>query len=393
MQFKKDQTKEKLRGGYYTPLELAIFISRWVASAENVKTILEPSCGDGVFFEAVATAANHHIHIDGFEIEGAEAYKAKNRSKGLHNIDVEVQTKDFLRWYLNDKPKNYFVDGIVGNPPFIRYQYLPKDAQLFSEQIFRQNNLYFTRHTNAWVPFIVASLNLLKPGGRLGMILPAEILHVMHAQSIRQYLGIICKKIVIFDPEELWFKNTLQGAIILLAEKKNDIKEKAMGVGIVRTVGNKFMISSPADYIKNTNYMNGKTIVGKWTRALLNKDELDLFDSLAENEKVFHFDELADVDVGMVTGANDFFLVPNETVSKYKLNKWAYPMFGRSAHCPGVIYNKKQHIANANKGLPTNFIWFDVDSDKELNPEAKEYIISGKQQDLHKRYKCRIRSP
>ena len=86
--------------------------------------------------------------------------------------------------------------------------------------IYEQFGLPFRRHTNAWVPFVVASVGLLKPGGRLGMVIPAEIMHVMHAQALRYYLGTNCSQILIFDPEDLWFEGTLQGAVIILAERK-----------------------------------------------------------------------------------------------------------------------------------------------------------------------------
>jgi hypothetical protein len=67
-------------------------------------------------------------------------------------------------------------------------------------------------------------------------------------------------------------------------------------------------------------------------------------------------------------------------------------MFGRSEHCPGVIYDASQHDQNARKGNPTNFLWL-----KDLKPEihagAIEYIKTGEVEKLHTRYKCRIRKP
>jgi adenine-specific DNA methylase len=49
MKFKADQTAQKLRGGYYTPQNIADFTTKWVLN-NKPKSILEPSCGDGVFF-------------------------------------------------------------------------------------------------------------------------------------------------------------------------------------------------------------------------------------------------------------------------------------------------------------------------------------------------------
>src|SRR5208283_3116240 len=96
--------------------------------------------------------------------------------------------------------------------------------------------------------------------------------------------------------------------------------------------------------------INGKTVEGKWTRALLDIETRSLFDELAEHKEVHRFDEIAKVDVGIVTGANKFFLVSDEVVNRYGLVKWAFPMFGRSEHCPGILYDEWQHAENAAKG-------------------------------------------
>jgi len=289
--------------------------------------------------------------------------------------------------------KIYILYAVVGNPPFIRYQYLSKEDQSFAEKIFKKHNLPFTKHTNAWVPFIIASLSMLKPGGRLAMVIPSEILHVLHAQSLRYFVGQQCKRIIIVDPEEIWFEGTLQGAVLFLAEKKQNVNEHTTGLGIIQTVGKSFLEQSPSVYFDKTNFINGKTVEGKWTRALLTKKELDVFDGIASKVDVHRFTDIAKVDVGLVTGANKFFLVDDDTIQKYNLEKWSHHMFGRSQHCPGILYDARQHQENSEQGLPSNFLWFDVSDISELPQHVLEYIHMGEEDNLHTRYKCRIRKP
>src|SRR5690606_17848357 len=91
-------------------------------------------------------------------------------------------------------------------------------------------------------------------------------------------------------------------------------------------------------------------------------------------------------------GANKFFLVPDSVVAKHGLRRWAHPMFGRSEHCPGVIYDAKQHAENAKKDLPSNFIW--IKGPKEaLPPALAAYVRLGEAEHLHSRFKCRVRHP
>jgi adenine-specific DNA-methyltransferase len=393
MNFIENETKQKLRGGYYTPLDLATYISRW-ATEKHPESVLEPSCGNGIFVDALANSnLGNEISFTGFELLEEEAANAKKRCMAAPKIASKIHCEDFLDFAIKrllTGRTDY--DCVVGNPPFIRYQYLPAESQAKAEAIFKILRLPFTKHTNAWVPFVLASIGMLKPQGRLGMIVPSEIVHIMHAQSLRTYLGDECKRLLIIDPEEIWFDGTLQGAVILFAEKKNTRSDHSEGVGIVRVTGKAFLSEDPAHLFNNTLRINGKTAEGKWTRALLTSSERDLFESISDNHSVYRFTDIAEVDVGIVTGANKFFLVPDDTVCQYDLANFAHPMFGRSEHCPGVIYDRRQHAKNAKIGNPTNFVWI-TDKKSRLPKKVLEYIELGERQKLHTRYKCRVRKP
>ncbi len=281
MNFIENQTAQKLRGGYYTPSDLAEFLVRWVAH-NNPKKILEPSCGDGVFFKPIADLIGD-AHVTGFEIDPDEAKKASKVARQAGLLHVAIKEADFLGWAidaLHDKSVRF--DAILGNPPFVRYQYLPPLFQDRAESIFDVLECKFTKHTNAWVPFILASFALLQPGGRLAMVVPAEIIHVTHAQSLRSYLGEQAARLVVIDPEELWFPGTLQGAVLLLAEKKADSRAFGEGLGMYPVRGRGFLDKNPEDIFRAPLSINGKTVEGKWTRALLNPSTRSLLDGLIE---------------------------------------------------------------------------------------------------------------
>ncbi len=393
MNFIINETAQKLRGGYYTPIELANFISKWVVEG-NAKDILEPSCGDGIFLETINTlSTTYKTNFTGVELEEIEAAKAQERSNYCSNLNCNIINNNFLSWAIGNLDQEPMFDAIVGNPPFVRYQYLPDLMQAEAETIFKFLNIKFTKHTNAWVPFVLASLHMLKPGGRLGMVVPAEIMHVIHAQSVRSYISKVCSKTLIFDPEDIWFEGTLQGAVILFAEKKENIDIPSQGLSIIQTKGLGFTKKSPSEYYNNAIYTNGDTVKGKWTYALLSRNEFNVYKATQRNNFVSKFAEIADVDVGIVTGANYFFLVNDEVVQKYDLSQYSHPMFGRSEHCPGIIYDANQHSRNTQRALPTNFIWFNVDSSEHFTDLQQQYIDFGEQRELHTRYKCRIRTP
>lgn len=392
MNFKENESSTKLRGGYYTPEPVAAFLSKW-ALGIRPKSVLEPSCGDGAFVRAIQKNLEHSVRLTGIERLSEEAEKARVALNGGNFTSSEVLDADFLEWALPKLGQNEFFDAVVGNPPYIRYQYLDAADQAFSEAIFAHYGLSFTKHTNAWVPFVIASIGLLAPGGRLAMVIPSEILHVLHAGSLRKFLLSECRKILMVDPNELLFDEALQGTVLLMLEKKASPKQEAAGVCVLPMPDNRFLSEDPEPLFASAVFVAGDVLNGKWMKVLLTQEELRVFEKARRLPNVRRFADVASVDVGIVTGANKFFLVDDTTVAQFGLETYAKPMFGRSEHCPGVVYDEALHRENRSKGFPTNFVMFGNVPFSELTSGGQKYVKYGESQDLDKRYKCRIRKP
>lgn len=395
MKFIRDESAEKLRGGYYTDPDIAKFLAKW-AMAIAPTHILEPSCGDGVFVRAIAQLRNRESHprISAFEIVGGEAAKARGYITG-EQVGDEVFHADFLAWCVQHAHGHPQFDAVVGNPPYIRYQYLSAEAQEQAERIIRSQALRFTRHTNAWVPFVVAAISKLRPGGRLAMVIPSELLSVIHADSARSILLRECSRVFVIDPEEIWFEETLQGVVLLLAEKRGsgNIGRSHSALGIVRVSGRSFLQEPAESLMQRTTFVDAAEVPTKWTHALLSQSERNALHSVASMPSVHKFSDIASVAVGIVTGANKFFLVNDDVVNQYDLGTFAHPMFGRSEHVAGVIYDHDSHRENREVGHPANFIWFDAKDAASLPPGARRYIEQGEAESLHTRFKCRVRTP
>jgi adenine-specific DNA methylase len=393
MNFIAQESPQKLRGGFYTDSDIADFLTRWALEKKPAR-ILEPSCGDGAFLGAIGRVRpTGKRHVFACELDAGEAKKAQDKLMNAKGTALNIHTGDFLKWFLFHLETEQPFGSVVGNPPFIRYQYLPSEQQFLAEKVFSRFGLPFTKHTNAWVPFVVASLALLEPGGRLAMVIPSEIFHIPHAQSLRRFLSEQCSRILIFDPEELWFEDALQGVVLLLAEKKKTATERSRGLAVCPVDNRNILCNSASAYFENASYTNGESISGKWMSVFLREQERTLLNAIRHDSRFSAFGQLADVDVGIVTGANKFFLVTDDVVDSFGLGKWAHPMFGRSEHVTGVVFNQVDLQNNRKNGLPTNFLWFDDAPFNSFPASVQRYLRSGEEQGLPKRYKCRIRSP
>jgi len=71
-----EASKEKLRGGFYTPKDIADFMLRWAINGNKNFDILEPSCGDGVFLRIMKEKQIPFNSVTAIEFDQVEYEKA-----------------------------------------------------------------------------------------------------------------------------------------------------------------------------------------------------------------------------------------------------------------------------------------------------------------------------
>ena len=377
MQLIKDVSAEKLRGAYYTPPAIASFILHWGINGKHNADILEPSCGDGVFLECMRNENMPFNTVTAIEYEVVEANKA--RSLGLH--DSEVINQDFHRFCL-DTNKQF--DLVVGNPPFIRYQYYDATQQKLADEIFRNAKLKRTKLTNAWVTFVVGCTQLLRDNGKMGFVIPSELLMVKYAQQLRKYLAKTFNKINIISFENLVFEEIQQEVILLLCEKNNTAEHKIEHIEVKDMEG--LLALDPHQLRFPSKDINFHT--DKWTYYFLDKKELDLLDKVKNDATISSF---ANVEVGITTGSNDFFTVPQSVVSMFQLQNYARPMVGRSVQINSLCFTQRDWKANVASEAKAHLLVFSPDSKENGNEGVKSYLESGEAAGINKGYKTSIR--
>lgn len=146
----KEASKEKLRGGFYTPRDIADFMLKWAINGNREMDILEPSCGDGIFLQLIREKQISYNSVTAIEFDEVEYQKALS----IELDNAHLINDDFHNYCLNTEDR---FDLIIGNPPYIRYQYFSKEQQELAEQIFRNSNFKYTKLTNAWDSFALGS--------------------------------------------------------------------------------------------------------------------------------------------------------------------------------------------------------------------------------------------
>lgn len=376
----KEASKEKLRGGFYTPKEIADFMLKWAINGNKEIDILEPSCGDGVFLKLIQENKIHYNSLTAIEFDEVEYEKSLN-------IGLEKSTiinDDFHNYCLNTKDK---FDLIIGNPPYIRYQYFSKEQQELASQIFKGSDLKYSKLTNAWVSFVVGSSQLLKEQGKIAFVLPAEVLQVSYAQQLREFLAHFYNKINIVSFEKLVFPEIQQEVVLLLCEKNGTNSHKIEHLELKNAGDLKNLdISKLKNPQKRIDFKSNK-----WTFYFLEQDEIDFLEKLQESKRVPKLGKYANVEVGITTGSNPFFTVPLSTIQFYNLEKYARPLVGRSVQVPSLIFTEKDWQKNRDSEARTHLLSFPKMKDLNDSIGARDYLEFGIEQEINKGYKCSIR--
>ncbi len=380
MKLINETTKEKLRGGFYTPISIAAFILKWGFNGNKENDVLEPSCGDGVFLEEIRNGGYKYKSITAVEIDPIEAEKTREISLPKSNVVIA----DFHEFCLKT---NQRFDLVIGNPPYIRYQFFDRKQQQMADNIFTKAHLKYSKLTNAWVSFVIGSSLLLKEKGKIGFVLPAELLQVSFAQQLREFLAHFYNKINIISFKTLVFQEIQQEVILLLCEKNDSDSHLIEHLELKDTQElERLDVTTLRSPKKKIDFKSNK-----WTFYFLDQEEIDFIEHFQESGVISKLGKYAKVEVGITTGSNPFFTVPFSIVKEYNLEKFAKPLVGRSVQVPSAIFTKNDWLENKKAEARTHLLVFPELSALKNDAGAMRYIKLGEEQGINKGYKCGIR--
>lgn len=288
-QLNDNLSKQKLRGGYYTPQIIADFLCRWSINTET-KSVLEPSCGDGSFIESALNrfkelnidVSEIEKRITGVELIDEEANKAEERTKIFGLDKSPIVNSDFFHFIEGNENKKY--DVVIGNPPFIRYQNFPEEHRKIAIEMMQNLGLKPNKLTNIWVPFLVVSASLLNENGKLAMVIPAELFQVKYAAETRIFLSQFFERITIVTFKKLVFEGIQQEVVLLLCEKK---VSHGKGIRVIECESLEDLNTIDFVAINGSNVKPVDHSTEKWTKYFLNEEEILLLRRLKETRELW----------------------------------------------------------------------------------------------------------
>lgn len=378
-------TLRKARGAFFTPPDLARFVADWAIRTDR-DVVLEPSCGDAAFLlrgadrlRQLGATGDLRGHLHGVEIHTASADAAR-ASLAEDGASASIVVGDFF----DEAPPPLFrYDAVVGNPPYVRYQQFSGEARAKGLQAALAQGVRLTGLASSWAAFTIHAAQFLKPEGRLGLVLPAELLTVNYAAQVRRFLLKRFAKVRLVLFEELVFPGVLEEVVLLLAE----------GSG-----GAPSFEVYQARNLRDLDRIGAGSWVGyapeggeKWTPALLPAAALGIYGTLTEGNGFSTLLGWGKTSLGAVTGNNDYFTLTRAEAAAHQLCESELLRISPpgSKHLRGLTFTDAAWGSLVHAGKRC-FLFAPGDKPSSA---ARAYIAAGEARGVHLAYKCRNRSP
>ncbi|MDA8690185.1 N-6 DNA methylase [Euryarchaeota archaeon] len=395
----------KERGAYYTPKVISNFIVKWgLERTHNSAEILEQSCGDGAFLNALTDSSKlmkgKNIKILAIEMDKDEAKKSRiigNRLRSNSNITCNTVASEYFTYMraVKSRAKRKF-NFVLGNPPYIKQSNFVEGRSQAKSRM-EELGLEINQQSNAWVYFVIDAVSRMSQNSHIGLVIPADLLQLGYAKKVQSYLIEHLDDILIIGFDELVFPSIQQDVVLLLGKKSKRRKKKRIGLISVK---NSSSLSSDLwkEFLRSKELKNVDNI--DWNLQYLHESKLSKINKIFDKKNVFSLGELSDNRIGIVTGANEFFCVDKVKLSELRIrrgrNKGVHvkKMLGAKMDVPGIEYTQKDHEHNHKNHKKTNFLNFNTEYPrKNLSDELKSYLSMGEEKEYDARTQLARRTP
>ena len=364
-------THRKSLGAYYTPPEVAAALVRWAVRRPEDR-LLDPACGDGRFLARHPNSTG--VDCDDAAISAATATAPRSL----------LYSANFFEWAVSTRHR---FDCAAGNPPFIRYQRFNGSTRETALRLCASVGAKVSRLTSSWVPYLIATGSLLRKGGRLAFVVPAEIGHAPYAAPLLGWLASRFRAVQVVAIREKVFRELSEDVWLLFAD----------GYGG----------STGALELAVMDRFNGSTVPPDGTRVsldewrdwrcrlrplLLPERVRSEYRRLIARRTTRTLGDFGRVGIGYVSGDNDFFhLRPSEARN-----------LGIPDTCLKPTVRRGRELRNGPITSGTVSEWLRQDTPNFLlrldtrpptSPGVRHHLESEAGKKARLRYKCRVRNP
>ena len=421
-------------GQFWTPLPMAELITQWAIRSSSDR-VLDPALGSGVFLLTAIQRLGQLGVASGTsfrQIAGVELSPLA-MLMGLTNVLLHYPTArprlrcgDFLvperepLAVLEEPTAPYRVggqqltlpgmevriplafpdrfDAILCNPPYTRHHHLPESYKSTWTALMKQEyGLRLSRFSSLFAYFLVQATRMLAPTGRMAFITPAVVFEASYSQQVKAFIRqqLRLRAIITFDESLSIFEGVDTAVCITLMEGSHAERPAAdlvthvqilkwPGVEtILRAIEQDDVVSdewgtSQKATLTDLDPRKKWTVMGRKNRRFGN----DAFVPLSDVARIMR---------GIATGANKFFVLSDDEVQKWDLNRaHLRPVLTKTREAPGYAFGRADFDRLGKEGKKRWLLYLTG----PVTPGTSEarYVQHGEMLSLHQRSLVKTRS-
>jgi len=291
---------QKVNGIYYTPSLLADYLAKPLIRNEN-QTILDPSYGEGSLLLAAERVFKEGGNSTALQLYGCDTKPVNGLLK--HLPKANLQEIDFFDYQIGK-----LFHTVLMNPPYIRHHI--QDLKKIKKYRLSYPNLNILNNAaDLWAFFLVKAVSHLEIGGNIGAILPWAFLQADYSKSLREWLADNFREIKVVALSDKYFENTPERIVVLWLTRYGE-KSKIIKIASSNSI--------------TPNIVFSKLPLHNWNSdKVFHSGAVAIETVLSRYKSEFGFKEFsnyADVKIGVVTGAVDYFIKTKSTAKAIGFN-------------------------------------------------------------------------
>lgn len=364
------------KGQFWTPPWVAKAMVAYVS--RDCKLVFDPAFGAGAFAQAgqaLAAESKLKIRFGGCELHAEALDQA--RSAGVSKRDLRcVEIADFLGLAALPKGAN-----VVANPPYIRHHRLGAELKQKLQLLARKNLGHpLDGRTGLHVFFLIHALGMLRKGGALAFILPADVCEGVFARPLWEWIGkrFRIEAVVTFAPDATPFPGVDTNPIVLMIRNLPPTQEyvwarveKPGGDGLLMWVG----AGMPSRRCGSIHAEKRGVEIG--IRSGVSRRL-----QLAQEPK-FRLGDFVRVMRGIASGANEFFCLTRARAEVIGLpDEFLVRAVGRTRDVPGDSVAMSDLDALDSQGRETYLLVPDGREMRDFPASVRKYLSLGEEMGL-----------
>jgi adenine-specific DNA-methyltransferase len=367
----EERLRRRQLGAFYTPASIAEVLVQW-ALAGQPRRVLDPSFGGCVFLDFAA----RRLKALGVEQPGRFLCGVDIDADCLRHVEGNLLLQgtitvegDFLALCPGNEEMGFF-DVVTGNPPYVRHHLLTPEQRSSARSAATAAGVPLPLTSSLWAYFVIHSARFLKPNGRMAFVLPEAVLQAQYAAPVRKFLAQRFRHIHWVRLQERVFVGTDEAAVLLLAWGQGPGEE---------TVHRASGIAELASLVNDLANSTAPTSEAEETLARV----LTL-------PSILTLGEIAEIKIGIVTGANKFFILSEEEALRRGIaSNNRNPVLAATRHLQGLQFSEQDGKDLVAQQVACQLLA--IRKDSPLSASLRRWLEEGKRLGIHERHHCQIR--